>query len=83
MRVRWTTDAADDLERICDYIADSRPEAARRSPWSSASGLWKRSRISDGLVAFRGRESVAIYEVRNEQAIVLRLLHGAQRWPVA
>ena len=21
MRVRWTTDAADDLERICDYIA--------------------------------------------------------------
>ena len=30
MRVRWTTDAADDLERICDYIADSRPEAARR-----------------------------------------------------
>ena len=30
MRVRWTTDAADDLERICDYIAKSRPESARR-----------------------------------------------------
>jgi len=30
MRVRWTTDAADDLERICDYIAEDRPEAARR-----------------------------------------------------
>ena len=30
MRVRWTTDAADDLERICDYIAQGRPEAARR-----------------------------------------------------
>jgi len=30
MRVRWTTDAADDLERISDYIADDRPEAARR-----------------------------------------------------
>jgi len=30
MRVRWTTDAADDLERICDYIARERPEAARR-----------------------------------------------------
>jgi plasmid stabilization system protein ParE len=30
MRVRWTTDAADDLERICDYIAQDRPEAARR-----------------------------------------------------
>lgn len=30
MRVRWTTDAADDLERICDYIAESRPESARQ-----------------------------------------------------
>ena len=30
MRVRWTTDAADDLERISDYIADDRPETARR-----------------------------------------------------
>lgn len=30
MRVRWTTDAADDLERIFDYIAESRPESARR-----------------------------------------------------
>jgi plasmid stabilization system protein ParE len=30
MRVRWTTDAADDLERICDYIALNRPDSARR-----------------------------------------------------
>ena len=30
MRVLWTTDAADDLERICDYIAESRPDSARR-----------------------------------------------------
>jgi plasmid stabilization system protein ParE len=30
MRVRWTTDAADDLERICDYIAESRPESKRK-----------------------------------------------------
>ena len=30
MLVRWTTDAADDLERICDYIAESRPGSAQR-----------------------------------------------------
>jgi plasmid stabilization system protein ParE len=30
MRVRWTTDAADDLERICDYIAATNPDSARR-----------------------------------------------------
>jgi len=30
MRVRWTADAADDLERISDYVAENRPESARR-----------------------------------------------------
>lgn len=30
MRVRWTTDAADDLEQICDCVARERPETARR-----------------------------------------------------
>jgi plasmid stabilization system protein ParE len=30
MRVRWTGDAADDLERISDYISEDRPDAARR-----------------------------------------------------
>jgi plasmid stabilization system protein ParE len=30
MRVRWTTDAADDLERICDYIAETSPGAAQK-----------------------------------------------------
>lgn len=25
----WTTDATDDLERICDYIADTSPNSAR------------------------------------------------------
>jgi plasmid stabilization system protein ParE len=31
MRVRWTTDAADDLERICDYIAETSPDTARHA----------------------------------------------------
>jgi plasmid stabilization system protein ParE len=30
MRVRWTTDAANDLERICDYIAETSSDSARR-----------------------------------------------------
>jgi toxin ParE1/3/4 len=30
MRVRWTTNAADDLESICDYIAETNPDSARR-----------------------------------------------------
>ena len=39
MRVRWTTDAADDLERICDFIAENRPEAAWRVAQSILAGI--------------------------------------------
>jgi len=42
MHVRWTTDAADDLERICDYIARTvHPHDESPNPWSSASAPWK------------------------------------------
>lgn len=93
MRVRWTTDPADDLERICDYIAESRPESARRVAPSVVERIGKltfprlgRSGRVRGTreIAFPSASPfVAIYEVREEEIIVLRILHGAQRWPVA
>ena len=93
MRVRWTTDAADDLERISDYVADDRPEAARRIALHMV-------RIVDGLetVPNRGRAGrvegtrelvlaplpfIAVYEVHGDELQVLRLLHGAQEWPAS
>ena len=39
MRVRWPTDAADDLERICDYIAESRPDSARNVAQAIVEGV--------------------------------------------
>ena len=39
MRVRWTPDAAGDLERICDYIAESRPDFARRVAQTIIEGI--------------------------------------------
>ena len=91
MRVRWTTDAANDLERISDYIADDRPETARRIALDIV-------RSVDALDTFpnRGRPGrvegtrelvlaplpfVAVYEVHKEEVQVLRILHGAQQWP--
>ena len=91
MRVRWTTDAADDLERIFDYISESRPESARRVAQSvierlgtleTFPHLGRPGRVQGTReVAFPPLPFVAIYEVRDEQIIVLRILHGAQRWP--
>ena len=91
MRVRWTTDAADDLERICDYIAESRPESARRVAQSvidrigtleTFPHLGRSGRVQGTReIAFPPLPFVAIYEVVADQIIVLRVLHGAQRWP--
>ena len=91
MRVRWTLDAADDLEQIAEYIAAERPETARRIALDIVQGV-------DALDAFpnRGRPGrvegtrelvlsplpfVAVYEVHQHEVQVLRILHGAQRWP--
>ena len=91
MRVRWTTDAADDLEQICDYVAESRPEAARRVAQSVVEGIGtleafphmgRLGRVHGTReLAFPPLPFIAVYEVRDEQIIILRILHGAQRWP--
>jgi toxin ParE1/3/4 len=91
MRVRWTTEAADDLKRICDYIAESRPESAQRVAQSVVERigaletfphLGRPGRVQGTReVVFPPLPFVAIYEVREEQTIVLRILHGAQQWP--
>jgi toxin ParE1/3/4 len=93
MRVRWTTDVADDLERICDYIAESRPESARRVAQSVVERIGTleafpqlgRSGRVEGTreIAFPPLPFIAICEVFESQGEVrvLRILHGAQQWP--
>ena len=91
MRVHWTTDAADDLERICDYIAQSRPDSARRVAQSvieridtleTFPHLGRPGRVHGTReIAFPPLPFLAVYEVEEEQIVVLRILHGAQRWP--
>lgn len=93
MRVRWTTDAADDLERICDDIAESRPESARRVAQSVVDRigtlktfphLGRIGRVQGTReIAFPRLPFIAICEVFETQGEVrvLRILHDAQRWP--
>lgn len=90
MRVRWTTDAAEDLERICDYSAETSASSARRIAKTIVERTAALRRFPN-----RGRPGrvegtrelvlapfpfIAIYEVHDEVQI-LRILHGAQRWP--
>ena len=90
MRVRWTTDAAGDLERICDYIAETNAESARRIAKTIVEGIASlhtfpnrgRSGRIEGTreFVFTPLPFVAVYEVRDD-LLVLRILHGAQQWP--
>jgi toxin ParE1/3/4 len=90
MRVRWTTDAADDLERICDYVARERPEAARRIALDVLRAIedlrtfpnrGRPGRVQGTRQLVLTRPFLAVYEVREEEVQVLRILHGARQWP--
>ena len=90
MRVRWTTDAADDLERICDYIAETSRDFASRVARTIVDGVASLhtfpNRGRPGRVegtrelVFAPLPFVAVYEVHDEVQ-VLWVLHGAQQWP--
>jgi plasmid stabilization system protein ParE len=90
IRVRWTTNAADELERICDYIAETSPDSAHRVARTVIEGVASLDTFPNcgrlGRVEgtreflFAPLPFVAVYEVHDEVQ-VLRILHGAQQWP--
>ncbi len=92
-RVRWTTDAANDLARIVERIREDNPEAARRVAQTIYQGV-----ASLRNLPHRGRPGraentrelifapwpyVAVYEVleNQDQVQVLRIRHTSKDWP--
>ena len=90
MRVRWTSVAADDLTSICDFIRKDSSQAALRVGqlvYKGVEALQKfPSRGRPGRVEGT-RELVVtglpyvVDEVHTEAVVILRVLHGAMRWP--
>lgn len=90
-RVRWTTNAADDLSHIVERIRAENPEAARRvarTIYTASAELGQfphRGRI--GLaentreLTFPPWPYIVVYEVIQDQVQVLRIRHAAQDWP--
>jgi toxin ParE1/3/4 len=91
MSVRWSPEAADDLERIVDYIKRNNPPAARRV----AETIYRRC---GDLQVFpeRGRQGriagtrelvlvplpyIVVYRVRPDAVEIVRIYHSAQNWP--
>jgi len=91
MRLRWTAAAADDLERIADYLFEKTPENA-------AQLIRKICDAPSALKLFpnRGRQGkkqgtrelvipslpwILVYQITGDVIYVVRILHGAQDWP--
>ena len=91
MRVRWTTLAADDLYRICEYIKKDNSSAAARvgrllldsvANLSNFPEAGRRGRIEGTReLVFSGLPYIVIYRIRIDSIEVLRVYHGAQNWP--
>jgi toxin ParE1/3/4 len=91
MRVRWTATAANDLAQIVEYIRKDNPAAARRVAQDIFAGIAglrafpNRGRV--GLVentreiVFSRWPYIAVYQIIDDQAEVIRIRHAAQNWP--
>ena len=90
MRVSWTSDAANDLERIAEVIARDRPDAALRAARTIYKGIASLEthphRGRPGWVegtrelVFASLPYLAVYRVRDQVIEVLRIYHGSQNW---
>lgn len=91
MHVRWTEGAADDLEHIADYLLAHTPDRAPglvQSVYEAPSSLLMfpnrgRPGKKEGTreLVLTPLPYVVVYTVTDDAIFVVRILHGAQKWP--
>jgi len=91
VRVRWLRKALANLEAEADYIAQDNPAAANRivqSVLHAVSLLRKNPALGrSGRVAgtrelvVSGTPYIVPYRVRGDTVEILRVFHGARKWP--
>jgi toxin ParE1/3/4 len=91
MQLRWSEEAADDLERITNYLFE---EAAQHAP-KLVHAIYN---APSALLTFpnRGRPGkkegtrelvlsplpyLVVYRIAGDAIHIVRILHGAQKWP--
>jgi toxin ParE1/3/4 len=92
MLVRWSSLAAEDLQRICERIERDDPDAAGRVARTIYDGCTSlqtfpnRGRASIRIVGrrelvFPPLPYIVVYQVTQETVEISRVFHGAQDWP--
>lgn len=92
MQIRWSVPAAEDLERLCEWIERDNPGAARHvakiiyegcAQLENFPNMGRQSRRMTGRreMAFPPLPYVAVYRVNGDTVEISRIFHGAQDWP--
>jgi toxin ParE1/3/4 len=91
MKLRWTEQGVADLEHITDYLFEHAPLRAERtvrklydaagdlltSPWIGRPGKKEGTRE----LVLSPLPYIVVYRVTGDVIHVVRILHGAQKWP--
>ncbi len=72
MQLRWSEEAASDLERITNYLFEETPQHAPEL----VRAIYK---APSALLTFPHR--TVVYRIAGDAVHILRILHGAQKWP--
>lgn len=91
MQIIWTKPAERDFDAIWEYIEARNPRAAARvggDILTAVERLAQHPRFGrPGRVpgtremVIAGRPYIAVYSVEDAAVVVLRVIHGARRWP--
>ena len=91
MQLRWTEEAANDLERIADYLLTHAPDRASdlvRAVYDAPYALLTfpnrgRPGKKEGTreLVLSPLPYLVVYTVHDDLIFVVRILHGAQKWP--
>jgi plasmid stabilization system protein ParE len=92
MQLRWTTAAADDLEGIAEWLFDKSPQNAAeliRKIYQAPSNLKRYPNLGrpgkkEGTceLVLAPLPYIVVYQITGDTMYMLRILHGAQDWPV-
>ncbi len=91
MQIRWVRLALEDLEEIAGLISKDNPEAARdlvRRIWEASQILAEHPHsgragrvLGTRELVIGGTQYILPYRVIEDEVQILRVLHGARRWP--
>jgi len=91
MRIRWLHKAVYDLEDLHDYISLDNPTAAGRQiemilnaveRLTENTNIGRPGRVKGTReLVIQNTPYIAAYRIKNDAIEILRVLHGARKWP--